>query len=58
MKQVQSQSKFNLNLYKKIHCLVETEKVFGLSNQCSIVNRINLSTIEKKFGTRVLCLYR
>jgi hypothetical protein len=44
----------NLNLlYKKYHCLVETEKVFGLSNQCSIVNRINLSTIEKKFGTRV-----
>jgi hypothetical protein len=23
--------------------------VFGLSNQCSIVNRIGLSTIEKKF---------
>jgi hypothetical protein len=28
--------------------------VFGLSNQCSIVNRIGLSTIEKKFGT--LCV--
>jgi hypothetical protein len=31
--------------------------VFGLSNQCSIVNRINLSTIEKKFGTRVRYAY-
>jgi hypothetical protein len=48
----------NLNLlYKKYHCLVETEKVFGLSNQCSIVNRIGLSTIEKKFGTRVRYAY-
>jgi hypothetical protein len=48
-------SKFK-SLYKKYHCLVETEKVFGLSNQCSIVNRINL-TIEKKFGTRVRYAY-
>jgi hypothetical protein len=31
--------------------------VFGLSNQCSIVNRIGLSTIEKKFGTRVRYAY-
>jgi hypothetical protein len=31
--------------------------VFGLSNQCSIVNRIGLSTIEKKFGTLLRYAY-
>jgi len=45
-------------LYKKYHCLLETEKVFGLSNQCSVVNRISLSTIEKKFKIRVRYAYR
>jgi hypothetical protein len=52
MKQYKASCDQNLNLLYKKYCLVETEKVFGLSNQCSIVNRIGLSTM--KFGT--LCV--
>jgi hypothetical protein len=47
----------NLNLLYKKTLFSRDRKGVWLSNQCSIVNRINLSTIEKKFGTRVRYAY-
>jgi hypothetical protein len=46
----------NLNLFYKKIPLFSRDRKGVLSNQCSIVNRINLSTIEKKFGTRVMLI--
>jgi hypothetical protein len=50
MKQYKASCDQNLNLsIKKISLFSRDRKGVWLSNQCSIVNRIGLSTIEKKF---------